>query len=224
MVSRYGHIRLGQDNEKPEFKYTSWLAMLFSGGMGIGLIFWSVSEPMWHYANNPFSPPLSDDSASMAMRLTFFHWGLHPWSVFIIVALSLSYFAYRKNLPLTLRSTLYPLIGKKIYGPIGHVVDILTVAVTAFGVSQTLGMGVIQISAGLDLVFGIKIGLAGQLAFIVVLSTLSVSSVLSGVGKGFRRLAEVNMLLSFFMVLIVLWVGPTRFIFNSLLELSLIHI
>ncbi|NUU66392.1 BCCT family transporter [Enterobacteriaceae bacterium BIT-l23] len=218
MVSRYGHIRLGRDDEKPEFSFGSWVAMLFSGGMGIGLIFWSVAEPMWHYAGNPFSPPLSDESAAMAMRLTFFHWGLHPWSLFIIVALALSYFSYRKNLPLTLRSILYPLIGKRIYGPLGHMVDILTVAVTAFGISQTLGMGVLQINAGLGQVFGIHIGYGGMLLIIVALSTLSVSSVLSGVGKGFRRMAEMNMLISLVMVLIVLCIGPTRYILNSLLE------
>ncbi|RJT34206.1 BCCT family transporter [Rahnella woolbedingensis] len=220
MVSRYGHIRLGKDDEKPEFSYISWVAMLFSGGMGIGLIFWSVAEPMWHYAGNPFSPPLSDESASTAMRMTFFHWGLHPWSVFIIVALALSYFSYRKNLPLTLRSILYPLIGDRIYGPIGHVVDILTVAVTAFGISQTLGMGVIQINSGLNQALGIHIGLGVQLLIIVVLCTLAVSSVLSGVGKGIRRLSELNMLLSLFIVMIVLCVGPTRYILNTFLESS----
>ncbi|MFG6657128.1 BCCT family transporter [Scandinavium sp. M-37] len=220
MVSRYGHIRLGKDDEKPEFSNTSWVAMLFSGGMGIGLIFWSVAEPMWHYAGNPFSPPLSDGSASAAMRITFFHWGLHPWSVFIIVALALSYFAYRKNLPLTLRSILYPLIGDRIYGPIGHLVDILTVAVTAFGISQTLGMGVIQINSGLNQALGVHIGLGVQLLIIVVLCTLAVSSVLSGVGKGIRRLSELNMLLSLLIVMIVLCVGPTRYILNTFLESS----
>ncbi|MDF5394243.1 BCCT family transporter, partial [Vibrio parahaemolyticus] len=132
MVSRYGHIRLSKDDEKPEFSYLSWVSMLFSGGMGIGLIFWSVAVPMWHYADNPFTQGLTNEAATTSMKLTFFHWGLHPWSVFIIVALALAYFSYRKDLPFTLRSILYPLIGDRIYGPIGHTVDILTVAVTAF--------------------------------------------------------------------------------------------
>lgn len=218
MMSRYGHIRLGKDHEKPEFSYAAWIAMLFSGGMGIGLIFWSVAEPIWHYASNPFTPPLTDSSASMAMQLTFFHWGLHPWSVFIIVALALSYFSYRKGLPLTLRSVLYPWIGKRIYGPIGHTIDILTVSITAFGISQTLGMGVLQINSGMGKVFGTHLGYGGMLAIVVVLSTIAVSSVLSGVGKGFKRMAELNMLISLVMVLIVLFIGPTRFILNSLLE------
>ena len=218
MVSRYGHIRLGKDDEKPEFHYLSWISMLFSGGMGIGLIFWSVAEPMWHYADNPFTEGLSKEAAGTAMKLAFFHWGLHPWSVFIIVALALSYFSYRKNLPFTLRSILYPLIGDRIYGPIGHAVDILTVAITAFGISQTLGMGVIQINTGLNLVFGTGISLGVQLLIIVVLCTCAVASVLSGVGKGIRRLSEWNMLLSLLLVLIVLYVGPTRYILNTLLE------
>ena len=218
MISRYGHIRLGKDDEKPEFHYLSWISMLFSGGMGIGLIFWSVAEPMWHYADNPFTEGLSKEAAGTAMQLAFFHWGLHPWSVFIIVALALSYFSYRKNLPFTLRSILYPLIGDRIYGPIGHAVDILTVAITAFGISQTLGMGVIQINTGLNLVFGTNISLGVQLLIIVVLCTCAVASVLSGVGKGIRRLSEWNMLLSLLLVLIVLYVGPTRYILNTLLE------
>ncbi|WP_116472879.1 BCCT family transporter [Zobellella maritima] len=218
MISRFGHIRLGKDNEKPEFSYLSWISMLFSGGMGIGLIFWSVAEPMWHYADNPFSPGLSNESAATAMQLAFFHWGLHPWSVFIIVALALAYFSYRKDLPFTLRSILYPLIGDRIYGPIGHVVDILTVAVTAFGISQTLGMGVIQINSGLNQVFGTSISLGVQLLIIVILCTCAVASVLSGVGKGIRRLSEWNMLLSLVLVMIVLYVGPTRYILNTLLE------
>ncbi|PSJ47420.1 choline transporter [Zobellella endophytica] len=218
MISRYGHIRLGKDDEKPEFSYLSWVSMLFSGGMGIGLIFWSVAEPMWHYADNPFTTGLSNESAGTAMQLAFFHWGLHPWSVFIIVALALAYFSYRKNLPFTLRSILYPLIGNRIYGPIGHGVDILTVAITAFGISQTLGMGVIQINSGLNQVFGVGIGLGVQLLIIVVLCTCAVASVLSGVGRGIRRLSEWNMLLSLLLVLIVLYVGPTRYMLNTLLE------
>ena len=218
MVSRYGHIRLGKDDDKPEFSYLSWVSMLFSGGMGIGLIFWSVAEPMWHYSSNPFTEGFTNESAAKAMQLTFFHWGLHPWSVFIIVALALSYFSYRKGLPFTLRSILYPLIGDKIYGPIGHTVDILTVAVTAFGISQTLGMGVIQINTGLNLTFGIDINLPTQFLIIVILCTLAVASVLSGVGKGIRRLSEWNMLLSLILVLIVLYAGPTRYILNTLLE------
>lgn len=220
MVSRFGHIRLGKDNERPEFSYLSWVSMLFSGGMGIGLIFWSVAEPMLHYAANPFTEGMSDASASMAMRLTFFHWGLHPWATFIIIALALSYFSYRKGLPLTLRSILYPFIGERIYGPIGHTVDILTVAITAFGVSTSLGMGVIQMNSGLNNVFGIEVGTGTQLILIVLIMLFAIISVATGVGRGMKRLSELNMLLSVLIVAIVLAVGPTRYILNTLLQSS----
>ncbi|TVU68802.1 BCCT family transporter [Cobetia crustatorum] len=218
MVSRFGHIRLGKDDERPEFSFISWVSMLFSGGMGIGLIFWSVAEPMWHYAGNPFSEGMTDAAAGMAMRLTFFHWGLHPWAIFIIVALALAYFSYRKELPLTLRSILYPFIGDRIYGPIGHTVDILTVAITAFGVSQSLGLGVIQMNSGLKSVFGMEISIGIQLTMIAVIMLLAIVSVMSGVGRGIRRLSEWNMLLSVVIVAIVLAIGPTRYILNILLE------
>lgn len=219
MFSRYGRIRLGRDDEKPEFSYRSWLAMLFSGGMGIGLIFWSVAEPMWHYAGNPFAAAgLSNEAAQTAMRITFFHWGLHPWAIFIVVALVMAYFAYRKGLPLTMRSVLYPLIGDKIYGPIGHTVDILTVAITAFGVSQSLGLGVIQMNTGLNNVFGFEISIGNQLLMIGVISFLAIISVLSGVGRGIRLLSEWNMLLSILLVLVVLFIGPTRYILHTLIE------
>lgn len=145
--SQHGTLKLGRPDEKLEFSFAAWISMLFSAGMGVGLIFWSVAEPVLHYANNPFSPGLSDQAASMAMRITLFHWGLHPWAIFTIIGLGLAYFAYREGLPLALRSVLYPLIGKRIYGPIGHTVDIIGAAVTAFGVSQSLGMGVDQIPA-----------------------------------------------------------------------------
>ncbi|MBB3139697.1 BCCT family transporter [Halomonas organivorans] len=218
MVSRFGHIRLGKDDERPEFSFLSWISMLFSGGMGIGLIFWSVAEPMLHYAGNPFTESMSDASAGMAMRLTFFHWGLHPWATFIIVAMALSYFSYRKGLPLTLRSILYPFIGERIYGPIGHTVDILTVAITAFGVSQSLGLGVIQMNSGLHHVFGIQNGIGIQLFMIAVITLLAIASVMSGVGRGIRLLSEWNMLLSVVIVVIVLAIGPTRYILNVLLQ------
>ncbi|WP_311945719.1 BCCT family transporter [Halomonas piscis] len=218
MVSRFGHIRLGMDDERPEFSFLSWVSMLFSGGMGIGLIFWSVAEPIDHYVDNPFTESMSEDATSMAMRLTFFHWGLHPWAVFVIVALALAYFSYRKGLPLTLRSILYPFIGDRIYGPIGHTVDILTVAITAFGVSQSLGLGVIQMNSGLNSVFGLDIGMKTQLSMITLIMLFAIASVMSGVGRGIRRLSEWNMLLSLVIVAVMLVIGPTRYILNTLLQ------
>lgn len=219
MFSRYGHIRLGKDDELPEFRYRSWLAMLFSGGMGIGLIFWSVAEPMWHYAGNPFSETgLSAQAAETAMRLTFFHWGLHPWAIFILVALVMAYFSYRKGLPLTMRSALYPLIGNRIYGPIGHTVDILTVVITAFGISTSLGLGVAQMNTGLNKVFGLSISAENQILMISVISTLAIISVISGVGRGIRILSEWNMKLSILLVVTVVLIGPTSYLLNTLIE------
>jgi len=154
MFSRYGNIRLGDDDEKPEFSYFSWFAMLFSAGMGIGLVFWSVAEPIYHFQSNPFiTEGLTPEAAEVAMRLTFLHWGLHPWAIYVVVGLSLAYFAYRKKLPLTIRSVLYPLIGDRIYGPIGHAVDVLAIFGTVFGLATSLGLGVKQMDTGLAHLF-----------------------------------------------------------------------
>ncbi|EOG3620232.1 BCCT family transporter [Pseudomonas putida] len=216
--SRHGHIKLGRPDEKPEFSFAAWISMLFSAGMGVGLIFWSVAEPVLHYAGNPFSPGLTNESASMAMRITLFHWGLHPWAIFTIIALGLAYFAYREGLPLALRSVLYPLIGKRIYGPIGHTVDIIGAAVTAFGVSQSLGMGVEQINTGLNHVFGVPVSLSFKLGIIAVVTVIASFSLVAGVSRGMKRLSTINMFISFGLMLVVLALGPTNYIMNLVLE------
>jgi choline/glycine/proline betaine transport protein len=155
LLSRYGNVRLGDDDERPEFGYFSWFAMLFSAGMGIGLVFFSIAEPIYHFQSNPFiTEGLTPEAAAVAMRLTFLHWGLHPWAIYVIVGLSLAYFAYRKKLPLTIRSALYPLIGERIYGPIGHAVDVLAVFGTVFGLATSLGLGAQQMDTGLAHMFG----------------------------------------------------------------------
>lgn len=155
LFSRYGDIRLGDDDERPQFSYFSWFAMLFSAGMGIGLVFWSIAEPIYHFQANPFiTEGLTPEAAEVAMRITFLHWGLHPWAIYVIVGLSLAYFAYRKKLPLTIRSALYPLIGEKIYGPIGHAVDVLAIFGTVFGLATSLGLGAQQMDTGLAYLFG----------------------------------------------------------------------
>ena len=155
LLSRYGNVRLGDDDEQPEFSYFSWFAMLFSAGMGIGLVFWSIAEPINHFQDNPFiTEGLTPEAAQVAMRLTFLHWGLHPWAIYAIVGLSLAYFAYRKKLPLTIRSALYPLIGDKIYGPLGHAADVVAVFGTVFGLATSLGLGIQQLDTGLAHFFG----------------------------------------------------------------------
>ena len=216
--SRHGTLKLGRPDERPEFSFAAWISMLFSAGMGVGLIFWSVAEPVLHYASNPFTPGLSNEAASMAMRITLFHWGLHPWAIFTIIGLGLAYFAYREGLPLALRSVLYPLIGKRIYGPIGHTVDIIGAAVTAFGVSQSLGMGVEQINTGLNQVFGVPVTLSFKLGIIAVVTVIASISLIAGVSRGMKRLSTVNMFISLGLMLVVLLLGPTNYIMNLLFE------
>ncbi|MFJ3487403.1 BCCT family transporter [Pseudomonas sp. NPDC090202] len=217
-ISRFGNLKLGGEHDRPEFSFASWIAMLFSAGMGIGLIFWSVAEPMLHYADNPFSKGLTDESATLAMRITLFHWGLHPWAIFSMIGLSLAYFAYRKGLPLALRSLLYPLIGERIYGWIGHVVDIMGVVITAFGVSQSLGLGVVQINTGLHNVFGVPVSVGLQLSIILFVSVVACVSLVAGLSKGMKRISTLNMYLSFALMLAVLAIGPSRYILNLMFE------
>ncbi|MEF9957457.1 MAG: BCCT family transporter [Acinetobacter sp.] len=217
-MSRFGHIRLGKDNDKPEYSNIAWISMLFSCGMGIGLMFWSVAEPISHYANNPFTQGLSDESARMAMQLTFFHWGLHPWALFSLAAVALGYFAYRKDLPFAMRSILYPLIGDKIYGPIGNTVDILTIVITAFGISQSLSMGILELNVGLNHSFGIAVDVKIQLVMVFILCTLATISLMSTISKGFKIIAEGNMIISYLLVFIIIFIGSTRYIFNTFFE------
>jgi len=216
--SRHGTLKLGRPDEKPEFSFAAWIAMLFSAGMGVGLIFWSVAEPVLHYASNPFTPGLTDQAASMAMRITLLHWGLHPWAIFTVIGLGLAYFAYREGLPLALRSILYPIIGNRIYGPIGHAVDIIGGAVTAFGVSQSLGLGVEQINMGMHQVFGTPLSLSFKLSIIAVVTVIASISLVAGVSKGMKRLSTLNMWISLGLMLVVLALGPTNYIMNLLFE------
>jgi len=217
--SRYGNLRLGDDDSRPEYSNFSWFAMLFSAGMGIGLVFWSIAEPIYHFQSNPFvTEGLTPEAAQVAMRLTFFHWGLHPWAIYVIVGLSLSYFSYRKKLPLTIRSALYPLIGDKMYGPVGHAVDVLAVFGTVFGVATSLGLGVTQMNTGLNTMFGMEVSLGNQIMLIAVISAIATISVVSGVGRGVKILSEVNMWLSIGMLVFLLCFGPTRFLLGSLLQ------
>ena len=221
MCSRHGKVRLGDDDARPEFSTFSWLAMLFSAGLGIGLLFFSISEPMFYFDNSaPFGYPnnphadnagaveLNEARAVDAVRVTYFHWGLQGWSVYVVVGLCLAYFGFRKKLPLTLRSALYPIIGERIYGPVGHGVDLLAVFGTVFGVATSLGLGVKQMSAGLDTLFGIAPDLATQITLIVVISAAATLSAVSGVARGIRMISEWNIYLSIVLLAFFLCFGP----------------
>ncbi len=225
MFSRFGSIRLGDDDSRPEFSNFSWFAMLFSAGIGIGILFFGVAEPIfyfdntegWGYPNNPHADLRGHGDMDMqravdAMRVTFFHWGFHGWAFYVLVGLSLAYFGFRKKLPLTLRSALYPLIGERIYGPWGHAVDLLAVFGTVFGVATSLGLGVSQMAAGLNQLFGIDPGIGTKLILIAVVSVIATASAVSGVGRGIRILSEWNIWLSVLLLGAFVVFGPFQWL------------
>ncbi|MHB8074356.1 glycine betaine uptake BCCT transporter [Desulfosporosinus fructosivorans] len=218
-LSKYGNITLGKDGEKPEYSTWSWFAMLFAAGMGIGLVFWGVAEPMSFYSGPPYGEPNSIQSAQIAMRYTFFHWGLHPWSVFAVVGLSMAYFQFRKGLPALVSSTLYPLIGEKgVNGWIGKLVDILAVFATIFGVATSLGLGAMQIATGLNYAYGLPTGMTTTVIIIIVITALFITSAVTGIEKGIKFLSNTNMVLIALIVGLLIIVGPTRFILNGFTE------
>ncbi|MDO4795804.1 MAG: choline BCCT transporter BetT [Brachymonas sp.] len=218
-ISRYGNIRLGPDHSKPDYSDVSWFAMLFSAGMGIGLMFFGVAEPVMHFLSPPVGEGGTTQAAREAMKLTFFHWGLHAWAVYAIVALILAFFSYRHNLPLTLRSALYPLIGNKINGPIGHAVDVFAVVGTLFGVATSLGYGVLQVNAGLNHLFpAISVSTTTQIILIVAITALATLSVASGLDKGVKLLSELNLGLAAILLVFVLLAGSTVFLLQAFVQ------
>ena len=217
--SRLGRIRIGGNKAKPEFSTVGWYAMLLSAGMGIGLMFWSVGEPMYHY-NSP-SPMFggiegnTPEAAQAAMGTTFFHWGLHPWAIYAIVGLGLAFFTYNRGLPLTIRSIFYPILGDRIYGFWGNAIDALSVLATLMGLATSLGLGVSQINAGLNYLFGVSISTNVQVLLIVVITGFATISVMAGLDKGVKRLSELNMGLAAVFLLFLLIAGPTIFILSG---------
>jgi choline/glycine/proline betaine transport protein len=207
--SRYGDLKLGPDDSTPDFSFISWVAMLFAAGMGIGLMFYGVGEPMTHYLAPPSAQPGSVAAVREAMSVTFLHWGIHAWAIYAVVGLSLAYFGYRYNLPLTIRSGLYPLLKERIDGPIGHAVDIFAIVGTVFGLATSMGAGVTQINAGLSFLLGLPNGPSVQLAIIALVIGLATISVLTGLDKGVRILSELNLFVAILLMLFVLMVGPT---------------
>ncbi|RVW10870.1 BCCT family transporter [Prescottella agglutinans] len=217
--SKVGGIRLGDDDEKPEFGLLSWFAMLFSAGMGIGLVFYGVAEPLSHYVNPPQAgriPGSTDAAANQAMELTLFHWGLHAWAIYVVVGLGLAYMTYRKGRPLSIRWLLEPLLGRKrIEGPIGHAIDIVAIVGTLFGVATSLGFGVQQISAGLEYLGWIQPNNWFTIGLIAAVTGLATFSVVSGVTKGLRWLSNINMVLAAGLALFILLLGSTLFLMQS---------
>ncbi|NKI27165.1 BCCT family transporter [Arenibacter sp. 6A1] len=216
--SKFGQLRIGGQSAKPEFKTISWFAMLFSAGMGIGLLFWSISEPIYHFLSPPMAEGGTAEAAKEAMKFTFLHWGFHAWAVYALVGLSLAYFTYSRGLPLTIRSVFYPFLGDRIYGKIGDAIDIFAVLATLFGLATSLGMGVQQIAAGLNHLFGVDSGVQTQIMLIAGITLVATISVVLGVDKGVRILSEWNMRIAVLFLLIVLILGPTIFIFKSFVQ------
>ena len=212
--SRYGNIRLGPDHSTPDYSLFSWLSMLFAAGMGIGLMFFGVAEPIMHYLTPPTAEPGTVEAAKEAMKMTFFHWGLHAWSIYAIVALVLAYFSYRHHLPLTLRSALYPLIGERIYGWAGHWVDIFAVVGTVFGVATSLGLGASQVNSGFNYLFGFEVSTINQIIIMCFITGFAVISVATGLDKGIKILSETNMALAVILLLLIFVLGPTVFTGN----------
>jgi choline/carnitine/betaine transport len=216
---RFGQIRIGGSDAKPEFSTAAWFAMLLSAGMGIGLMFWSVGEPMYHYSSP--SPMFGDieaqtpSAAKAAMGVTYFHWGLHPWAIYAVVGLGLAFFAYNRGLPLTIRSVFYPLLGEKIYGFWGNLIDVLSVLATLVGLATSLGLGVQQVNAGLNHLFGVEISTATQVILIVVITGFATASVMAGLDNGVKRLSQANMILAAIFMVFLLLVGPTVYLLSA---------
>jgi choline/glycine/proline betaine transport protein len=217
-VSRYGDIRLGPDHSTPDYTLVSWLSMLFAAGMGIGLMFFGVAEPLMHYLSPPTAETGTVEAVQEAMKMTFFHWGLHAWAIYAIVALVLAYFSYRHNLPLTLRSALYPLIGDRIYKWPGHLVDIFAVVSTVFGVATSLGLGASQVNAGFGYLFGIEVSVTNQIIIMFGITSLAVISVATGLDKGIKILSETNMVLAVILLFLIFVLGPTVFLLQAYLQ------
>jgi choline/glycine/proline betaine transport protein len=216
--SRFGRIRLGPDHALPDYSLPSWLSMLFAAGMGIGLMFFGVAEPMMHYLAPPTAEAGSVEAVREAMKMTFFHWGFHAWAIYAVVALILAYFSFRHDLPLTLRSALYPIIGDKIHGWAGHTVDTFAVISTIFGIATSLGLGASQINSGLGYLFGVEVSNTNQILLMAGIVTLAVISVVSGLDKGIRRLSELNMVLAIALLVLILILGPTVFLLKAYLQ------
>jgi choline/glycine/proline betaine transport protein len=216
--SRFGNIRLGGEGTEPDFSTLAWFAMLFSAGMGIGIMFWSVAEPIFHYLSPPMADAETVEAAQQAMNLTYLHWGFHAWGIYAIVGLSLGFFAFNRDLPLSFRSVFYPLIGDRIKGWMGDVIDILAVLATLFGLATSLGLGVLQVSAGLDHVFGLPDNIYLQVGIIVVITFVATGSVILGIDKGVRVLSEMNIRIAALFLVFVILVGPTIFIFDSFIQ------
>jgi glycine betaine transporter len=219
-MSRFGQVKLGHDDDKPEFSTISWVCMMFSVGMGIGLMFWGVAEPISHFAAPPhgLAAPESREAALLAMQYSYFHWALHPWAIYAVTGIIIAYFSYRRDLPVLISSAFTPLLGKAVHGPIGKAIDSLAIIATLFGTATSLGLGAQQINSGLAFLWGVPESNGVTLTIIGVLSVAFILSAVSGVGKGIQYLSNINMVLAVLLLVFLAVVGPTTFIMNTFPE------
>lgn len=226
IISPLGKVRLGGTEAKPDFSYLGWFSMLFAAGMGIGLMFFAVSEPLSHFSSSlggvagdagartdwaPLGAAVGDSLAAerLGMAATIYHWALHPWAIYAVIALSLALFSFNKGLPLTMRSVFYPLLGERVWGWPGHFIDILAVFATLFGLATSLGYGASQAAAGLNFLFDIPDGVTTQVILIFAITVIALISVIAGLEAGVKRLSQINMVLAVLLMLFVIVVGPT---------------
>ena len=213
-TSRYGHIRLSRDHEEPEYGTVTWFAMLFAAGIGTILMFWGVAEPMSHFANPPLEgiEPGSHDAAKLAMTIALYHFGLHTWTIFTLPALAIGYFAYRQGLPMRISSIFYTVLGEKIFGPWGWLIDIIAVLGTLFGVAVSVGLGTLQLNSGLHYLIDLPTGAASQIGIVAVITAVATVSVALGLDRGIKRLSEFNIVIALVILLFVWIAGPTLFV------------
>jgi len=233
VVSPYGKIRLGGAAAKPDFGYVSWFSMLFAAGMGIGLMFYGVSEPLSHFSSSLGGTAVGTDSLRtdwaplgaaaaeaeairLGMAASIFHWALHPWAIYAVVGLSLALFSYNKGLPLTIRSAFYPIFGERVWGWPGHLIDILAVFATLFGLATSLGLGAVQANAGFNKLFGMPINETSQIILIVGITAITLFSVIRGLEAGVKLMSELNMGLAFLLLMFVLFTGPTLLLLTDI--------
>ncbi|MBM7614367.1 glycine betaine uptake BCCT transporter [Alkaliphilus hydrothermalis] len=217
--SKYGKVKLGEDDSEPEYSYISWFAMLFSAGMGIGLVFWGIAEPLNHFVAPLGMAGGTAEAASFAIKKSFFHWGLHPWANYSVLALALAYMQFRKGKPGLISSIFIPLLGEeRVKGPIGKTIDILAIFATVAGVATSLGLGTLQINSGLNYMFGIPENAAVQIIIVAVVTVLFMISAISGLDKGIKFLSNANVGLATILLILTMIVGPTLLIINSLTE------
>ncbi|WP_227761971.1 glycine betaine uptake BCCT transporter [Zhaonella formicivorans] len=208
--SKFGKIKLGETDSKPEYSYASWFAMLFSAGMGIGLMFYGVAEPLTHFMQPPVGNPQTPEAAALAIRISFFHWGIHPWAAYSILGLALAYFQFRKKAPGLISSVFIPLLGEvRVNGPVGKAIDILAIFATVAGIATSLGLGTLQINGGLSYLFGLPYNAITQVIIILITSVIFISTAVIGIDKGIKKVSDLNLMVAVGLMILAAIVGPT---------------